>query len=224
VKRIAMTATVRDQVGVTYLQAEDAQLSGGAAAVKPDSTWTGESQFAGSGYASLPKGSTATFDLGTHPAALVIPVFDLQPGDSAVTSFAADGLPVGSVDSGAIGAQGDSPAPGAILPRTLGATVLAGATTLTATTAADGDDAARLDAVMVQPLVSRLVLGGDGHGTALLRSAGRSTIHTTVAVPGTGTADVWSYDGTGRLLQHSTSSASGVPVTIGPGGVTIVRR
>ena len=50
---------------------------------------------------------------------------------------------------------------------------------------------------MVQPLVSRLVLGGDGHGTALLRSAATSTSRTTVAVPGTGTAQVWSYDGDG---------------------------
>jgi hypothetical protein len=77
---------------------------------------------------------------------------------------------------------------------------------------------------MVQPLVSRLVLGGDGHGTALLRSAATSTSHTTVTVPGAGPAQVWSYDGTGRLLDHSTSSASGVPVTVAPGGVTIVRR
>ena len=77
---------------------------------------------------------------------------------------------------------------------------------------------------MVQPLVSRLVLGGDGHGTALLRSAATSTSRTTVDVPGSGTADVWSYDGTGRLLDHTTSTASGVPVTVAPGGVTLVRR
>ena len=79
---------------------------------------------------------------------------------------------LGRVDSGAIGAQGDSPAPGALLPVTLDGT-LPGIrrTTVTATTKATGGDTARLDALMVQPLVSRLVLGGDGHGTALLRSA-----------------------------------------------------
>ena len=32
------------------------------------STWTGESKYAGAGYASLPDGGTATFDLGSHPA------------------------------------------------------------------------------------------------------------------------------------------------------------
>jgi hypothetical protein len=125
------------------------------------------------------------------------------------------------VRSGDIGPQGDSPAPGALLPVTLGTTVPAGATTLTARTSGG---TARLDAVMVQPLVSRLVLGGDGHGTALLRSAATSASRTTVAVPGSGRADVWSYDGEGRLLDHTTSTAPGVPVIVAPGGVTIVRR
>jgi hypothetical protein len=149
-----------------------------------------------------------------------MPVADLQPSSRAVTTFAA-GRSLGSVRSGDIGAQGDSPAPGALLPVTLGATVPAGANTLTASTSGG---TARLDAVMLQPLVSRLVLGGDGHGTALLRSAATSTSRTTVTVPGAGTAQVWSYDGTGRLLRHATSDASGVPVTVAAGGVTIVRR
>ena len=217
-RRIAQTAHVQDQVGVTYLQGEDAQLAGGATAVAPASKWTGESQYAGSGYAELPSGSTATFDLGQHPESLVIPVFDLQPGSRAVTSFAA-GRSLGQVRSGDIGPQGDSPAPGALLPVTLREPVRS--STLTATTTGG---TARLDAVMVQPLVSRLVLGGDGHGTALLRSAATSTSRTTVVVPGTGTADIWSYDGTGRLLDHTTSTASDVPVTLAPGGVAIVRR
>ncbi len=186
--------------------------------MKPDSTWTGEAQYGGTGYASMPAGSTATFDLGQHPASLVIPVVDLQPSSRAVTSFAA-GQSLGSVRSGDIGPQGDSPTPGALLPVTLGKPTAA--SDLTATTTGG---TARLDAVMVQPLVSRLVLGGDGHGTALLRSAATSTSRTTVDVPGSGTADVWSYDGTGRLLDHTTSTASGVPVTVAPGGVTLVRR
>ncbi len=220
VKKVARTASVREQVGVEYLQAEDAQLAGGATVVKPASAWTGEAQYGGGAYASLPGGSTATFDLGQHPASLVIPVVDLQPGSAAVTRFAA-GRSLGSVRSGSIGAQGDSPAPGALLPVTLGTTVPAGAKSLTARTTGG---TARLDAVMVQPLVSRSVLGGNGHGTALLRSAATSSARTSVAVPGSGTADVWSYDGVGRLLRHTTSAASVVPVTVAPGGVTIVRR
>ena len=64
----------------------------------------------------------------------------------------------------------------------------------------DPGDETRLDALMVQPLVTRLVLGGDGHGTALLRSAATSTRHQAVTVPGRGKADVRSYDGRGTLL------------------------
>ncbi len=65
---------------------------------------------------------------------------------------------------------------------------------------------------------------GDGHGTALLRSAALKAKRATVTVPGTGTADVWSYDGRGRLLSHHTSDAADVPVRVAPGGVTLVRR
>ena len=55
-------------------------------------------------------------------------------------------------------------------------TLAAGSTPVTVTTTTTGDET-RLDALMVQPLVTRLVLGGDGHGTALLRSAATRTQH-----------------------------------------------
>ena len=58
---------------------------------------------------------------------------------------------------------------------------------------------------MLEPLVSRLVLGGDGHGTALLPSASTRPEHTQVQVPGTGVARVRTYDGRGRLVGTSTS-------------------
>jgi hypothetical protein len=224
VKRIAMTAGIREVVGVQYVQAEDARLGPGAEPVKPESTWTGESQYAGTGYAALGDGSTATIDLASHPDALVMPVVDLQPGSTAVTTFGAGGLTLGSLRAGDVGAQGDSPAPGALLPRTLGALLPRATRTVTATTRASGGDATRLDALMIQPMISRLVLGGDGHGTALLRSAATSTRRTTVEVPGSGTAQVWSYDGQGHLLHHTTSRAADVPVIIAAGGVTLVRR
>jgi hypothetical protein len=224
VARLARTATVTDRVGTTTLQAEDAALGGGAQAVNPSSTWTGESQYGGTGYAALGDGGTATFTVPSGPAARVVPVVDLRPGSSAVTSFAAGGTGLGQVRSGAIGAQGDSPAPGALLPRTLGGVAPAGTTQLTATTHAQGTDQAMLDAVMLEPLVSRLVLSGNGHGAALLRSAADSDQRTDVTVPGSGSAVVDVYNGDGTLVSSSHRSGAAVPVDVVAGGFTLVHR
>jgi len=95
---------------------------------------------------------------------------------------------------------------------------------ITATTKASGGDTAILDALMVEPLVSRYILGGDGHGTALLRSASQVTEHTTVVLSGSGLARSSAYDGTGRLVSESSSRAGTVPVVVPAGGFTIVRR
>jgi hypothetical protein len=219
-RRVAETASVRERVAPSVVQAEEGRVSGDATVVRPSSVWTGESQYGGSGYAVLRDGSTATYDLGAHPVALLMPVADLQPGSTGVTTFTAGGR-LGDVRSGDVGPQGDSPAPGALLPVTLPGTLGAGQATVTATTT--GGET-RLDALVVQPLVTRLVLGGDGHGTALLRSAATATEQAKVAVPGSGTADVWSYDGQGALVSHRTAAASTVPVSVAPGGFTLVRR
>ena len=77
---------------------------------------------------------------------------------------------------------------------------------------------------MVQPLVSRLVLGGDGHGTALLRSVATGHDPHDGVRPRQRPAVVSSYDGRGHLLSRTTSSAADVPVRVAPGGVTLVRR
>ena len=225
VAALARTAAVRQRVGTQTVQVESASLAGGAHAVAPASTWTGESQYGGTGYAALPDGGRATIAVTSGSARLVLPVVDLQPGSTAVTTFRAGDTVLGRVRSGDIGPQGDSPAPGALLPVTLPTTLPAGQSRVTATTTAGGGDEARLDALMVEPLVSRLVLGGDGHGTALLRSAAATDRRTTVWVPGTGPATVEQYDGTGRLLATSVSKAAGaVPVGVPAGGFTIVRR
>ena len=224
VARIARTATIGERVGPETIEAEDAALSGAAVPTHPESLWTGESAYSGSGYAALGDGSTATFDLGSHPAGLLMPVVELEPGSSAVTTFTAFGQELGSVRAGAIGAQGDSPAPGSLLPRTLTRVLARGSESVTATTATDGADDTRLDALTFQPLVTRLVLGGEKHGTALLRSAATRTLRQSVSVPGSGRAHIWSYDGRGRLIKHRTSTASSVRAILAPGGFTVVRR
>jgi hypothetical protein len=103
-------------------------------------------------------------------------------------------------------------------------TLPAGATRLSATTTTDSGDPAALDAVMLEPLVSRLVLSGDGHGTALLRSASTTSEHTQVRVAGAGPAQVRTFDGSGRVVATSVSTAQTVTVTVPAGGFALVRR
>ncbi|MBC7559921.1 MAG: hypothetical protein H7270_11325 [Dermatophilaceae bacterium] len=226
VAAIARTAVITERIGTTTVQAEGAQLAGSAAVVTPSSTWTGESQFGGTGYVGLGDGGSATLSVPAGSSRLVLPVFDLQPGSTAVTTFRAGTQVLGVVRSGDTGAQGVSSTPGALLPVTLQATLPARATSITATTKASGGDVARLDALMIEPLVSRYVLNGDGdgHGTAVLRSASRAHESTSVVVPGTGTARVYAYDGSARLVSQGSSNASTVPVTVRAGGFTVVRR
>ncbi len=224
VARLARTATVQARVGTTTLQAEDAALSGAAAAEAPGSLWTGESLFGGTGYAALGSGGSATFDLERHPRSLVLPVLDHEPGSEAVTRFRADDRVLGRAASGDIGRQGASPAPGALLPVTLPRTLAASATTLTATTRRGGQKPARLDAVMLEPLVSRLVLRGGGHGSALLSSASDRTERARVRLAGDGPARIEAYDGQGRLVDVRRSRARTVPVIVPAGGFTFARR
>jgi hypothetical protein len=224
----ARTADVLARDGTITLQAEDAVLGGGATAVTPASLWTGESQYGGTGYAALGNGGTVTFAVPSGQDRLVIPVVDLQPGSTAVTTFRSGGRVLGVVRSGDIGAQGDSPATGALLPVTLRLPMAAGATQVSASTVARGADRAVLDAVMLEPLVSRYVLSGDGHGTALLRSADVTVRTVTVSVSGSGPARVEIYDRSGQraTVRSFSSSAASFTVTtrVLPGGFTIVRR
>jgi hypothetical protein len=224
VAALARTATITQRIGTTTVEAEQASLTGGAHAVVPPSLWTGEALYSGSGYVASPNGGHVSFTLPAGRASLVLPVFDLQPGSSAVTTFTAGDRTLGRVRSGDIGPQGDSPAPGALLPVTLPVTIPSGSTQLSAATTATGGDEARLDAVMVEPLVSRLVLNGDGHGTAVLSSRSRSTEHAQVMVPGAGSAQIETYDGSGRLVSSWSSPARTVPVTVPAGGFTYIRR
>ncbi len=224
VAALARTADIVERQGTLTLEAENGTLAGDASATVPPSLWTDESLFSGTGYAALgPDGST-TLTLPAHPRSLVLPVFDLRNGSAAVTAFRGDRKRLGQVASGDIGAQGDSPAAGALLPVTLPVTLSARARVLSATTDTEAGDPAALDAVMLEPLVSRLVLAGAGHGTALLRSASTRSERTQVRVTGTGVARITAYDGMGRLVRVSSSPDRTVRVTVPAGGFVLVRR
>lgn len=227
VAALARQGHVVERIGTTTVEAEQAVLAGGATVVTPDSAWTGESYFSGGSYVLMPAGASARWQVpaGAQPQ-LVLPVVDLRPDSPAVTrwSTATRGADqaLGKVRHGRIGAQGASPAPGALLPVTLtGAGELPpGATDLVATST-EGD--AVVDAVMLEPLVSRYLIGGDGHTTAMLRSAARAPQAVTVTVPGSGAAVIETYDAAGvrRVRAHARSAT--VTAVVLPGGFTLVR-
>ena len=73
--------------------------------------WTGESLFSASGYAELGDGGATTMALPQHPRSLVLPVFDLRPGSTAVTTFRADDRLLGRVASGRRRRAGRLPRP-----------------------------------------------------------------------------------------------------------------
>ncbi len=225
VARAARTAEVVDRLGTTTVQAEDGVLAGPATAETPESLWTGESLLGGTGYAALGPGGSTTLTLPDHPRSLVIPVVDLRPGSDALTTVRSGRRTLGVVASGRVGRQGASPTPGALLPRTLGRPLPARAHQLVATSETTAGDPARLDAVMLEPLVSRLVFAaGDRRGTVLLRSAADRAVRSQVAVPGEGRARVVTYDGAGRRVASYSSRAGNVTVRVPAGGFALVRR
>ena len=83
---------------------------------------------------------------------------------------------------------------------------------------------ARLDAVMVQPEVEWLVLGGNGGGQALARSFAARPEVRTLDLAGSGPASARSYDRTGRLVEVATSPDGHLRVPVAPGGFTVASR
>lgn len=191
------------RVGTVKVEAESGTLGGGSVVVTPESSWTGESQWSGS-YVDVPSAGTVALAV---PAAdqprLVLPVVNLQPGSPARTGWGR----LGTVRTGAVGPQGTSPAPGALLPVTLPRELPAGATTLTATGAGGTTS---VDAVLLEPLVSSLTQGS----TTLLRSAA-----TTPRISRVARSSIEVYDAAGRLRLRFTGTVA--PVL--PGGFTIAR-
>ena len=209
------SAGIVSRDGLTVLEAEAAELSGGAVAQYPDPAWTGESLWSGR-QVQAPAGSTLSWqlpDLGQ--AMLVQPVVELMPGSGARTSFQADGERLGRVVHSAVGEQGDAEWAGRLTPVALQRDARPGTDTLTATVSGG---TARLDGVMVMPEVATLHAKGKGE-VALLASKSRRPEYRPL--PFGGRVTVRSYDAQGRELR---SRQRGRQVLVAPGGFTLVTR
>lgn len=225
VRDVALSSTALVELdGVQVVEAESVTAPG-ATAVTPPSAWTGESLWSGGSYLAINGRSSVTWSVpADDQPRLLSPVVDLVPlRRSPVVTFRADGRPVGVLRTGSIGEQGVTEAPGAILPTTLRRTVDPAATSVTATVDRRGGSEVRLDALLLKPLVSRLVLDGPDGGTVLLHSADQRRTTAVVDAPGDDAVVVTVHDATGRLVERIEGGAGKVTVSVLPSGFTVVR-
>ncbi|MGO4536084.1 hypothetical protein [Leifsonia sp. 2MCAF36] len=221
---IARTATALTRTtatdGLSVVEAESGTTTGSVTTVTPPSAWTGSANWSGGAYLQAGAGSTVTLTLPAgHPAARILPIADLGPGGSGTTSWTASSwrltLPLGRTDNVRAGAQGIAPSPVFLLPQTLAVPVPAQATSVTAKV----DGTARLDAILVQPIVSHLGLAGT---TSLDVYVNATKLPVPQKIDATGPVTATSYDSAGRQAGSARTVGAHGFVLVLPGGLTTV--
>ena len=204
--------------GATVVEAETARTTTGKV-VTPEDTWTGESQYSGTGYLELARGRTATFDLPASSAQrLITPVVFSAEKRKAASLWRSGFVPLGVLEH-RVGEQGVTAVPGALLPQTLPIATPAKSTSVSVT-ALSGP--VRVDALIVRPLFSRLTIAGPAMSTELVHSASAVAQRVPVNAAG-GAGTLKSYDSKGVLVaEHAISGVA--QITIKPGGFAIVTK
>ena len=224
----ARIASRDEQTTWRYVEAEAGSVVGGEV-VTPEEEWTGESLWGGGSYVELGDGGSVSIpvDLPVGDRYHLYPVYDRRPFAAGVAGlrYALGAAPAGGVDHGGAGRQGVTATRGyrAVGHLVSATSVPSGTTSLVVSYAGDGTRPARLDAVMVQPEVEWLLLGGQAGGQALLRSFSETREARPLVLAGTGPMRARSYDARGRLIR-SAVVPSGGRVRIEPGGFTYVTR
>lgn len=216
------TPEAHERDGIQVIEAESATLDGRATIVRPESAWTGESLWSGGAYVGSDDGGSISFDLPAHQQdRWVEPVVELEPSAAAGRSIWTGGDErLGRIDHGRVGEQGISPAPGSLQAIGLSKPLPAGETSLEMRS----DGPTRVDAVLVRPLVARVVLtGSDGAALALMTNSDRQIQRVSVDLPGTEPIIVQLYDDHGRLRAESATDSL-TEVRVLPGGFTILTR
>ena len=162
------------------VEAEAGELTGAAEVVTPPSAWTGESLWSGGAYVSLASGGSVdvAVDLRARDRYWVFGVSERQqiPLRAVEIAYELDGVAAGRQPQGGAGPQGITPTPGYLgvgqsRTRTI---VDAGSGVVSAAFSGNGGEA-RLDAVLLQPEIEWLVLGGDGGHQGVLAQLQRPT-------------------------------------------------
>jgi len=204
-ERAQSVASVESQSGLSVVEAETAT---GGTVVTPESAWTGESQWSGGSYLSLATGESATIAAGAGSVEAV--VYEPHPG--TVRSK----WNLGSLRSG-VGKPGITEAPGALLPSVLKKPSTGADVTVKAT-----KGTLQLDALIVRPTVSRLVLEGSGGRTELVNSASTTRAKTTVGATGERSV-ARIYSKTGALVDTVRLRGTG-SIMLPAGGFAVVTR
>jgi hypothetical protein len=237
----ARLAGRRAQVTWRLVEAEAGELAGAAEVVAPPEAWTGESAWSGGRYVRLGPGGRvdSAVELPAGGGWLVLPVLDRQPvpAGTVATGHRLDGGDAGVVDHGGAGPQGVTAVPGHLDVATAPRPVEAAAGPARLASVYAGPAGRRgpgnpegvprwvsLDALLVQPEVEWLVLGGAAGGQALLRSFAAAPRVRAVDLPGTGPATARSYDPAGRLVAVVTSPGGRLRAPVAPGGFTVATR
>jgi YD repeat-containing protein len=223
---VAAAATARntrmeDQTW-TLLEAEAGTISGNAQVITPPSAWTGESLWSGGQYVELGRGGRVTVE-ATLPEAgryRLLPVFDRQeaPLRSIGTRHRFDERSLGTLWHGGAGAPGISPTSGYLDIGNVGSgrSMPAGPVAIESAYVGDGRPV-RLDAMLLQPEIERLLLAGDDGRQGLLRSwATKRRLATVDAGSG---LTAYAYDADGRLVE-SVSGSGRLRVPVEPFGFT----
>jgi hypothetical protein len=203
------------------VEAESGARSGAASVVTPASAWTGEALWSNSEYVDLAQGGSDRISV-TAPADgryLVYVVFDKQVGrpDSVGVTVGVDGIPAGQDDEGGAGPQGVSPNPDYLWIDSLPVqqVLSAGAHAVTLDYAGNGRTHARIDAILLQPVIESKVLDDGGRATlAVYKSL--ADVESRVVLPAP--PHRWAvlvYDRDGKLVQRLSfqpNPVSTVPV------------
>ncbi|MFF2051370.1 hypothetical protein ACFVU2_07185 [Leifsonia sp. NPDC058194] len=230
---IARTATALTRTttadGLQVIEAESGRLTGAASVVTPASAWTGSANWSGGAYVAANAGSTVTIDLPAgHSASRLLPIADLGPGDPTTGLPAGSGstrwtaqlgrlsVPLGSTANVRAGAtQGSGASPVFLLPQTLTLAVTASTGSITAHVSGT----AKLDAVLVQPIVSHLALAGASSLDLYVNATKLPVpqrLSTTVPVT------VTRFDSAGRQVGAAQTVGPRGLVAVEPGGFTTV--
>ncbi|MDR6970120.1 hypothetical protein [Leifsonia shinshuensis] len=206
--------------GLTVVEAESGTTTGPVTTATPPSAWTGSANWSGGAYLQAGSGSTVTIALPAgHPVARILPIADLGPGGSGTTSWSAAvgrfTLPLGRTDNVRPGEQGIAPSPVFLLPQTLPVPVPAQATSVTAKVSGT----ARLDALLVQPVVSHLGLAGT---TSLDVYVNATKLPLPQKIAATGPVTATAFDATGHQVGRAQTVGAHGFIVVPPGGFTTV--